>query len=319
MRVLVTGATGFIGQQLCASLADAGYRVRAALRTDRSLPAAIAEKAVTGEIGSATSWGTALTDVDVVVHVAAHAHVLHESAADAERYMETNVRGTARLAVAAARYGVRRFVLLSSVKVNGEGTAQHAYSVHDEPHPADAYGRSKWLAEQRLWETVSNVPMQAAVVRAPLVYGPGVRANFLRLLHWVDRGRVLPLGAVENRRSLVSAWTLCDLLIRLLDHPAAVNRTWMVSDGEDISTPELVRRIARAMGRRARLLSVPAPLLRLVGGMSGKGAEMRRLCSSLTVDIAATRKMLGWSPAISMDDALVRTVAWYQSYAHLSP
>jgi nucleoside-diphosphate-sugar epimerase len=159
--------------------------------------------------------------------------------------------------------------------------------------------------------------MQAAVVRSPLVYGSGVRANFLRLLRWVDQGRLLPLGAIRNQRSLISVWSLCDVLIRLLDHPAATGRTWMVSDGQDISTPELVRRIARAMGRRPMLPSVPVPLLRAAGALSGKGAEMRRLCGSLAVDIAPTRERLDWSPPLSMDEALARTVGWYLSQAHL--
>ena len=155
--------------------------------------------------------------------------------------------------------------------------------------------------------------MHAIVVRPPLVYGPGVRANFLRLLRWVDRERLLPFAAIHNRRSLVSVWTLCDLLVRLLDHPAAVSNTWLVSDGEDVSTPELVRRIAHAMGRRARLLSVPPAALRLAGGLLGKGAEVRRLCGSLTVDIGPTCEGLGWSPPLSMDEALARTVSWYRS------
>jgi UDP-N-acetyl-alpha-D-quinovosamine dehydrogenase len=312
-RVLVSGATGFIGRELCGQLARAGFKVRAALRTERAVPACIAEKVVVGDITGATQWGGALENVDLVVHAAAHTHVLHDTTADARLYMQTNADGTQALAAESVRYGVGRFVYLSSVKVNGEGGSTRAYQAGDEPKPQDGYGASKWLAEQRLWATVAQTPMQGVVVRPPLVYGPGVRANFMRLLRWIDQERVLPLGAIKNRRSLVSVWTLCDLLIRLLDHPAAVSRTWMVSDGEDVSTPDLVRRIAHAMGRRARLLSVPTAALHLAGALLGKGADVRRLCDSLTVDIAPTRQQLGWSPPVSLEEALARTVSWYQS------
>ena len=312
-RVLVTGATGFVGQQLCEQLARGGFVVRAALRTDRAVPACIAEKTICGDISGATRWGTALENVDLVVHAAARTHVLHETAANAKLYMETNADGTQALAAESVRRGIRRFIYLSSVKVNGEGSVQRVYRADDEPHPQDAYGASKWLAEQRLWATVANTPTHAVVVRPPLVYGPEVRANFLRLLRWVDHERLLPLAAIRNRRSLVSVWTLCDLLLRVLDHPAAVEHTWMVSDGEDVSTPDLVQRIAHAMRRRARLLSVPTTALRVAGGLLGKGAEVRRLCGSLTVDITPTCERLGWSPPLSMDEALARTASWYRS------
>jgi nucleoside-diphosphate-sugar epimerase len=312
-RVLVTGATGFVGTRLCASLARAGYRVRGALRTDRPLPPAVAEKVVTGEIGAATDWDAALAQVDLVVHLAARTHVLREVRGAAGLYMETNARGTARLAAAAARHGVGRFILLSSVKVNGEGGSARPYSAHDEPRPMDAYGESKWRAEQAVWEAAAGSGMQAAVVRAPLVYGPGVRANFLRLLRWVDEERLVPLGAVANRRSLVSVWTLCDLLGRMLDHPRAADGTWMVSDGEDVPTADLVRRLAGLMQRRARLVPVPVGLLRLAGGLLGRGNEVRRLCDSLTVDIADTRRSLDWRPVLPMQEALARTVAWYRA------
>jgi UDP-glucose 4-epimerase len=312
-RVLITGATGLVGQQLCQQLARSGYVVRAALRRELALPDHISEKIVCGDISGATQWGSALEKVDLVVHLAARTHVLHDTAANDQLYMQTNADGTQALAAEAARHGVRRFIFVSSVKVNGEGRAGRAYAAADEPQPQSAYATSKWLAEQRLWATVATATMRAVVVRPPLVYGPGVRANFLRLLRWVDQERLLPLAAVKNRRSLVSVWTLSDLLMRLLEHPAAVNRTWMVSDGEDLSTADLVRRIAHAMGRQPRLLSVPTALLRLTGGLLGKGAELRRLCGSLTVDIAPTRQQLSWSAPVPMEEALARTVSWYRS------
>jgi nucleoside-diphosphate-sugar epimerase len=309
-RILLTGATGFVGGHLCARLAGAPYVLRAALRMPLALPG-VAESAVVGPIDAHTDWGSALSDVDVVIHAAARAHRLNDAAV--EPYLEVNARGTQHLAVAAAQAGVRRFIYLSSVKVNGEGRADRPYRPDDTPAPADVYGNSKWLGERYLWEVGSSGKLEPVVVRAPLVYGPQVKGNFLRLLRWVDEARLLPLGAVQNCRSLVSVWTLCDLLVRVIEHPAAVNRTWMVSDGEDISAPDLVRRLAHALSRPARLLNVPPSLLRLAGDLLGRGADVRRLCDSLTVDIAPTRELLGWSPPLSMDEALARTVSWYRT------
>ncbi len=317
-RVLVTGARGFVGSTLCPMLAQAGYLVRAAARTDGPKPAGATETVVVGDIGARTDWGQALRDVDLVIHLAARAHVLNHATDATDTYLETNARGTQRLTADSVRNGIHRLIYLSSVKVNGEETRGRAYSAEDVVNPLDAYGSSKSQGEQLLAQAAAGSSMQSVIVRSPLVYGPGVRANFLRLLHWIDQERWLPLGAIRNRRSLVSVWSLCDLLLRALEHPDAAGRTWMVSDGEDISTPELVRRIAHAMGRRARLLPVPAPLLRVAGALVGKEAEMRRLCGSLTVDIAPTREQLGWSPPLSMDEALARTISWYQSHGRFS-
>jgi nucleoside-diphosphate-sugar epimerase len=310
-RVLVTGATGFVGQTLCELLAGSGYTVRAALRTPRAVSPSIAETVVVGDIGATTQWEAALSDVDSVIHAAARAHILKDSPVNAELYQEVNARGTKQLVQAAARMGVRRFVYLSSIKVNGEHTSSCPYAATDEPHPQDAYGVSKCLGEKAVLETGMAHGLQTAIVRPPLVYGPNVRANFLRLLQWVDQERPLPLGAIENRRSLVSVWNLCDLLMHLLVHPNAPGRTWLVSDAEDFSTPNLIRRIGHAMQRRVRLVPVPTALLGLVGGLVGRQAEIRRLCGSLAVDITATRHDLEWSPPISVDDGLARTVSWY--------
>lgn len=311
--VLVTGATGFVGSALCETLLQSGYTVRVALRSDRAVAPAVAEKAVVGLIDATTDWDAALQGVDSVLHLAARAHVLQDSPAQEALYFDTNERGTQCLAQAAKRLGVRRLVYLSSVKVNGEGAVDRAYSSQDIPSPQDAYGMSKWLGEQALVETARGTDMEAVIVRSPLVYGPGVRANFLRLLRWIDKGRPLPLGAVNNRRSLVYVRNLCDLLVRLLTHPAAAGRTWMVSDGEDLSTPQLLRCIAAAMNRRVRLLPVPVSLLRVCGRVLGRGAEVERLCGSLTVDSAQTRRELQWSPTVSVTEALALTVDWYLS------
>jgi UDP-glucose 4-epimerase len=255
----------------------------------------------------------ALRDLDVVIHLAARAHILHDSSANSNLYIETNVRGTERLADASADAGIRRFVFLSSIKVNGEETIDHAYTTDDEAQPRDAYGSSKWHAEQRVREIAKRTGMEAVIVRPPLVYGPGVRANFLRLLRWVDRELPLPLGAIENSRSLVSIWNLCDLLVRVLEHPRAPGHSWMVSDGEDLSTPELIQCLARAMKRRVRLAPIPIGVLTLFGVLAGRRAEVARLCGSLTVNIEHTCRELEWAPPMKVDEAIDRTVTWYLS------
>lgn len=309
--VLVTGANGFVGSALCDFLRRSDYRVRAALRSSSVRPDADAVEV--GDISSRTDWTSAVTGVDFVVHAAARAHVLGDSAANAGLYLETNAHGTRRLAEASVAAGVRRFIYVSSIKVNGEETVGVAYTPNDVPRPRDVYGQSKWLGENLLAEGVAGSNMEVVVVRPPLVYGPGVRANFLRLMRYVQRGLPLPLGAVDNRRSLVSIWNLCDLIENLLVHPRAPGRTWMVSDGRDLSTPDLVRLIGKAMNRRARLLPVPVSVLRSLGRLIGREAEVDRLCGSLRVDIGQTCSELGWSPAVSVDEALSRTVAWYLS------
>lgn len=310
-RVLVTGATGFVGSALCGMLGDSRYLVRAALRSDRPVPVGVAEKVVVGEIGATTDWAEALRGIDRVVHLAARAHILGDAAANSALYFTTNVDGTARLAEAAARAGVRRFVYVSSVKVNGEGGSGAAYTSSDAPRPQDAYGESKWQAEQRLAAIGSATSMETVIVRPPLVYGPGVRANFLRLMSWVDRQWPIPLGAVRNERSLVSVWNLGDLLLRVLEHADAAGNIWMVSDGRDLSTPELIRHIGIAMNKRAQLLPVPVALLRAGAALSGRGAEIARLCGSLTVDIAPTMRALQWSPPMSLEQSLAFTARWY--------
>jgi nucleoside-diphosphate-sugar epimerase len=310
-RVLVTGATGFIGSVLCETLAQAGYQVRAAVRSARSVPSHVSEKVAVGDINSTCDWTEALVGVDAVIHAAARVHVLHPSTAEANLYAETNERGTQRLADAASRAHIRRFVFLSSVKVNGEETRGAAYTAYDVPRPVDAYAISKWHAEQHIFRIAARSSMEAVIVRSPLVYGPGVGANFLRLMRWVERGWPLPLGAVNNKRSLVNIWNLCDLLCRLIRHPSAPGRTWMVSDGEDLSTTDLLRRIGDAMDRPVRLIPVPVSVLRFCAGVVGRRAEITRLTGSLVVNAAQTRSDLSWSPPVTVNEALARTVASY--------
>jgi UDP-glucose 4-epimerase len=308
--ILVTGAGGFVGRTLCPELRRQGYSVRAAARTDRSIPAdTVDEIALVGDIDSRTDWRPALRDVDVVIHLAARVHISNDTHVDA--YMETNDVGTRRLALAAADAGVRRFIFVSSVKVNGEESGNVPFNGDDTPRPSDAYGISKARAEQGLREISASSGMEVLCVRPPLVYGPGVRANFLRLLSWVDRSRPLPLGAVDNRRSLVSVWNLSSFLTTAVDHSAAAGHTWMISDGEDVSTADLIRRLGRAMGRRVHLLSVPPAVLYSLASLVGKKGDVARLCGSLAVNSAPARHDLGWTPPLSLDEGLRRTVEWY--------
>ncbi|HMK86239.1 MAG TPA: NAD-dependent epimerase/dehydratase family protein [Steroidobacteraceae bacterium] len=316
--VLVTGATGLVGRPLCELLSRQGYEVRAALRTDNaSLPAAV-RPVVVGDIGSRTQWGEALDRVQLVVHCAARAHIMGARREESEQYMESNARGTEQLARACVEAGVQRFVYLSSVKVNGESTRGHPFSPADPPQPRDPYGLSKWAGETRLTAIAAGSAMEAAIVRSPLVYGPRVRANFLRLLRLVESGVPLPFGCIDNARSLVSVWNLCDLIERLLRAPRVASSVFMVCDGEDLSTPQLLRRIGAAMRRRVRLLPVPVAALRAAAALAGRREEVERLCGSLTVDISSTRGELGWSPPLTVDEGLARTVHWYLSKVEAS-
>jgi nucleoside-diphosphate-sugar epimerase len=318
MRVLLTGATGFVGRQMLANLANTpGMSVRAAVRDSGVKLPPGTEICPLGDFEYVRDWSSALQACDAVVHLAARVHVMHESAADpAAAFRRINTAATLALARQAAQAGVRRFVFLSSVKVNGASTvAGRSFSAQDAPRPADAYAVSKLEAELGLREMAAHGALEVVIIRPPLVYGPRVRANFLSLLRWVDRELPLPLAAISNRRSLVSVWNLCDLLGEVLVNPRAAGGVWMVSDGEDLSTPALVRRMARAMDRRARLLAVPLRVLRVCARMAGRRAELARLCESLTVDTSRTRADLNWQPRVSVDEGLRRTAAWYLAEA----
>lgn len=310
MRVLVTGASGFVGRHLCSALVHAGFVVRGAVRSNDGISQVSgSERVVVGEIGPNCDWARALSGVDAVIHAAARAHVLGDRAGESV-YMTVNELGTRRLAVAAAKAQVKRFIFLSTIKVNGE-EANRRFMAGDPPNPQDAYARSKLAAERHLWQIAGATSMEVVIVRPPLIYGPGVRANFLRLLHWVEKERLLPFGAIRNSRSLLSVWNLCDLLIRLLTHGEAAGRLWMASDNEDLSTPELVCRLAAGMRRNVRLIPLSDNLLLLLGQLVGKRAEVMRLCSSLAVDIGDTLRLLSWTPPLSVDEGLTRTAQWY--------
>jgi nucleoside-diphosphate-sugar epimerase len=312
MRVLVTGATGFVGGAVVRELARRpGVIVRAALRRpDSTFPRGV-ELAMVGDLDAGTDWSDALREVDAVVHAAARVHVMRDTAADPlAEFRRVNVEGTIHLGRQAARAGVRRLVFLSSIKVNGEGTSAHRpYRADDVPAPMDPYGLSKAEAEQGLRAIAREARLEVVIIRPVLVYGPGVQGNFRSMLRWLQRRAPLPLNSIRNRRSLVALDNLVDLIALTLQHPAAANRVFLVSDGNDLSTRELLRRTSAALGQRPRLLSVPPVLLKLVAALLGRRSVVQRLCDSLQVDISDTRAVLGWSPPVPVDDALARTAA----------
>jgi nucleoside-diphosphate-sugar epimerase len=222
------------------------------------------------------------------------------------------VDGTLNLARQAAERGVQRFIFLSSVKVNGEQTLSgKQFAAQDKAVPVDAYAISKWEAEQGLLKIAQESRMEVVIIRPPLVYGPGVKANFLAMMRWLHKGLPLPLGAIQNKRSFVALDNLVDLVVTCLDHPAAANQVFLAGDGEDLSTPELLRRLGLALGSPARLLPVPVPLLKSGAALLGKSDMAQRLCGSLQVDISKARTLLGWSPPISVDEGLRRTAQFF--------
>ncbi len=309
--VLVTGANGFVGRALCAALAAAGHSVRMAVRAAQpDLPGAVA----VGDIGPATDWRAALDGMGTVVHLAARTHVLHETAIDPlAEYRRINVGGTERMARSAAAMGVRRLVFLSSVKVNGESTMARPFTESDAPHPEDAYGISKLEAEQALSRIAAETSLEVVVLRPPLVYGPGVKGNFLRLMRLVARGVPLPLGAIRNRRSLVYVGNLADAIVKAVEAPRAAGATYLVADGEHVSTPELVRGLARALDVKPRLLSLPLAALGLGATLAGKRAEFARLTGSLQVDSSRILREIDWQPRYSLTQGLTETARWYRT------
>lgn len=311
MKIAVTGANGFVGQALVRQLAYHDHQQLAYVRRPAEFPR------ISGVITMLAPDLSLKADwqfwpeqcIDVLIHAAARVHVMADKSANPlEEFRRANLEGTTNLARQAAASGVRRFIFLSSVKVNGEFTdSGHYFAADDNSAPDDPYGMSKFESEQALRQIASETGMQVVIIRPPLIYGPGVKANFQSMMRWLGRGIPLPLAAVtENRRSLVALDNLVDLIVTCLKHPAAANQTFMVSDGEDLSTADLLRRMGEAQGTPARLFYVPLAALKLGSALIGKQSVYQRLCGSLQVDITKTRQLLDWTPPVSLDEGLRR-------------
>jgi nucleoside-diphosphate-sugar epimerase len=313
-RILVTGASGFIGVAVCKELLSLGFDVRGSHRSPDShnkIPAGV-ERVQVPSIGHDTDWSSTLASIDGIVHLAARVHVMKESASDLlAAFRRVNTAGTQRLARMAAGCGVRRLVYVSSVKVNGEQTTGAPFTEADPPRPEDAYAISKWEAEQVLRSVAAETGLEVVVLRPPLVYGKEVGANFLQLMELVRKGIPMPFARVRNRRSLLYSGNLADAISLCLTHPRASGQTFLVCDGEDVSTAELVGHLAKAFGRPTRLLAVPPTLLRLLGRLSGKSAQVGRLLESLAIDSSEIRRELEWAPPYSMSKGLQETANWY--------
>jgi len=308
--VLITGGLGFVGKAVVIGAMAQGYAVRASTRQSVVSPTSCIKYMQVGDLGHATDWTSALEGVSTVVHCAARAHVLRDSVLDpVSAFRNTNTHGTLSLARQALASEVKRFVFLSSIGVNGMQTAPGCtFSEADQPNPHNAYALSKWEAEQGLMRIADESGMEVVIIRPPLVYGFNAPGNFGSLMRAVQRGWPLPLSAVHNQRSLVSLDNLVDFIITCITHPKAANQTFLVSDGQDLSTTELVRGMARAAGVTAHLLPVPVWMLQVGAALLGKGDAVQRLCGNLQVDISKARELLGWVPPISVEEGLRRAM-----------
>lgn len=310
-KILLTGSAGFVGRALNSELTSKGFDV---LNVVRTMDSDLMGDIFVANISPAVDWSVALTGIDVVIHSAGRVHVMKDGALDPLReYRYQNVESTLHLANSAAAMGVKRFIFISSVKVFGEQSSSEGMLASDSPYaPSDPYGISKMEAEICLQEIADRSKLEVVIIRLPLVYGPGVKANFLSMMKWLQRGIPLPLGGItKNRRSFVNLNNLVDLIITCINHPAAVNQAFMVSDDEDLSTAGLLDRMALALGRPLQLISVPAALITLGAKLVGRADIAQRLCGSLQVDIKKTKDLLGWSPPVSVNEGLRKTAAHF--------
>ena len=308
MKIAITGAGGFIGRSLSKSLRGKAYEFSKVVRIKKKDDM---ENTAIGEISSSTDWSKALEGVDCIIHCAGLAHVLNSTGKNKllSNYDEINALGTLNLAEQAANKGVRRIIFLSSVKVNGEVTqVDKPFFINDKPIPEGPYAISKFKAEKHLEQIASKSNLEVVIIRAPLVYGPGVKANFLRLMNAINKGMPMPLRSIKNKRSLISIDNLISILTVCIGHAEAKNKTFFVSDGYDISTTELTEAIALIMNKPLRLFYIPAHVLKVGGVLSGRSKLVDSLIESLQVDISFTKEILGWTPEFNFEESLTKTV-----------
>ncbi|VEN74462.1 UDP-glucose 4-epimerase [Candidatus Desulfarcum epimagneticum] len=314
-HILVTGATGFIGRPLCEKLLEKGFRVRGTTRSVKKLKNESGDVDIfdVGSIDHTTDWSEVMDGIDAVFHLAARVHVMDDQDKDSlMEFRKTNVAGARKMAEDAASAGVRRIVFLSSIKVNGEGRSA-PYTEKDPANPLDPYGVSKWEAERELKKIGRRSGMETVILRTPLVYGPGVKANFLNLLKALDSKIPIPFKNVQNRRSLIYVGNLVDGLLTCLKSPKAAGKTFLICDGRDVSTPGLMKMMASALGKPARLFPFPVSFIRWVAGILGKSEAIEKLCGSLSVDSSKIRKELGWRPPHDMEEGIRQTAIWHLS------
>ena len=314
MRIFITGSSGFVGKPLCVEAHDSGHEVIAAVRGCTQIFSEQIEQFKIADLSEEIDWVNALQGVDVVIHVAARAHIMNDNAINpVAEFRKVNTLATLCLARHAAEAGVKRFVFLSSIKVNGEITELgHPFTPDNDYVPADPYGLSKYEAEQGLLVVSKETGMEVVIIRPPLVYGEGVKANFLSMMKWVNKGVPLPLGTIHNQRSFVALDNLVSFIIHCIDHPKAANEVFLISDGEDVSTTELLHKVANAFGKKALLLPVPVWLMTMAAKLIGKGDVANRLFGSLQVDSSKACELLGWKPVITMDEQLKKTAEAYE-------
>lgn len=314
-NILITGANGFVGRYLAAFLENQGFSVRYAMRAGTLANDKAKNCFMIPAVDGNTDWAEAFPGCEAVIHLAARVHVMNDQSEDPlAEFRKVNVDGTLRLASQAAAAGVKRFIFISSVKVNGEHTeAGKPFTERCLPNPEDAYGQSKHEAEQGLLLLAQRTDMEVVIIRPPLIYGPGVKANFESMLAYIKKGIPLPLGAIHNQRSFVYLGNLVSFIQCCIEHPAAANQVFLVSDGHDLSTTELLRSCAEALGVKPRLLPLPQWLIESCARLLGKQAVAQRLCGNLQVDISKARNMLGWKPPFCVEDGLKQTADGFKN------